>query len=160
MTVWSRSALQVCLRSSFRIREYSLIEFASLSQILLQISQNYRITKHGKGLQGHLVQLSNISPLTMSLITTSKCFLNTSREGDSTTPRGILFQHLTTLSETTFFLISYWNISLHDLRPFPLVRSLASPEPLLFQTKQSQFFQLLLIKDLCSRLLTRFVALF
>ena len=42
----------------------------------------------------------------MSLSTTSKHFLNTSREDDSTTSLGRLFQHLTTLTEKEFSLIS------------------------------------------------------
>ena len=38
----------------------------------------------------------------MSLSTTSKCFLNTSRNGDSTTSLGSSFQCLTTLREEVF----------------------------------------------------------
>jgi len=37
-------------------------------------------------------------------------FLNTSRDGDSTTSLGILFQFLTTLSVKKFFLISSLNL--------------------------------------------------
>ena len=46
----------------------------------------------------------------MSLSTTSKCFLNTSRDGDSTTPLGSPFQHLTTHLENKFFLTSKLNL--------------------------------------------------
>lgn len=42
----------------------------------------------------------------MPLSTTSKCFFNTSRDSDSTNSLGCLFQHLTTLLEKKFFLIS------------------------------------------------------
>jgi len=42
----------------------------------------------------------------MSLSTTYKCFFNTSRDGDSITSMGRLFQHLTTFVEKKFFLIS------------------------------------------------------
>jgi len=57
----------------------------------------------------------------MSLSTTSKCFLNTSRDGDPTIFLGSPFQHLTTLSENKFFLTSNQNLSWNNLRPFPLV---------------------------------------
>ena len=53
----------------------------------------------------------------MSLNTTSKCILNTSRDGDSTTSLGILFQCLTTQLETKFFLMFNLNIPWHNLRP-------------------------------------------
>jgi len=46
----------------------------------------------------------------MSLNTTSKWFLNTSRDGDSTIFPESLFQCLTTLSEKKFFLISNLNL--------------------------------------------------
>ena len=56
----------------------------------------------------------------MPLRTTSKCFLNTSRVGDSTTSLGSLFKCLTTLSEK-FLLISNLNLPWCNLRSFPLV---------------------------------------
>ena len=46
----------------------------------------------------------------MSLSTTSKWFLNTPRDGDSTTTLGSPFQCLTTLSIKKFFLISSLNL--------------------------------------------------
>ena len=46
----------------------------------------------------------------MSLSTTSKRFLNTSRDGDSTTSLGSPFQCLTTLPVKKFFLISSLNL--------------------------------------------------
>jgi len=54
----------------------------------------------------------------MSRSTTSKWFLNTSRDGDSTTSLGSLFQCLTTLSVKKFFLISNLNLPWHSLRPY------------------------------------------
>ena len=59
----------------------------------------------------------------MFLSTTSKRFLNTSRDGDSTTSLGILFQCLTTLSVKKFFLISNLNLPWLNLRPFHLILS-------------------------------------
>jgi len=59
----------------------------------------------------------------MSLSTTSKRFLNTSRDGDSTTSLGSLFQCLTTLSVKKCFLMSNLNLPWCNLRPFPLVLS-------------------------------------
>ena len=55
----------------------------------------------------------------MFLSTKSKCFLNTSRDGDSTASLGSPFQHLTTLSEKKFFLTFNLNFPWHNLRPFP-----------------------------------------
>ena len=105
----------------------------------------------------------------MSLSTTSKQFLNTSRDGDSTTSVWSLFQCLTTLFVKKCFLISNLNLSWHNLRPFPLVLSpvrrdqplfpvlavstfqileeinKVSPQPSFPQTKQPQFLQSLLI---------------
>ena len=105
----------------------------------------------------------------MSLSTTSRWFLNTFRDGDSTTYLGSLFQCLTTLSVKKFFLISNLNLPWLNLRPFHLVlspvtsekrptsfllytpfrywrRAIRSPLNLLFpQIKQPQFLQSLLI---------------
>ena len=58
----------------------------------------------------------------MSLSTTSTHRLNTSRDGDSTTSLGSLFQCLTTLL-VKFFLLSNLNLPWCNLRPFPLVLS-------------------------------------
>jgi len=55
-------------------------------------------------------------------------FLNTSRDGDSTTSLGSLFQCLTTLWTKILFLISSLNLPWHNLRPFPLVLSLVTWE--------------------------------
>ena len=49
----------------------------------------------------------------MTLSATSTCFLNTSRDGDSTTPLGSLCLCLTTVSEKNFFfpkIISMWTL--------------------------------------------------
>ena len=64
----------------------------------------------------------------MSLNTTSKCSLNTSRFGDSTTSLGRPFQCLTALLEKCYFLTSSLNHPWHNLRPFPLVLSLVTWE--------------------------------
>ena len=62
----------------------------------------------------------------MALSTTSKWFLNTSRDGDSTTSLGSLFQCLTTFCVKKFFLISNLNLPWLNLRPFPLILSRSS----------------------------------
>ena len=67
-------------------------------------------------------------PLTTSLSATFAPFLNTSMSSDSTTSLGRLFQHLTTLPENKFFLISNPNLPWHNLRPFPLILSLLPGE--------------------------------
>jgi len=59
----------------------------------------------------------------MSLSTTSKWFLNTSRVGDSTTSLRSPFQCLTALSVKKCFLISNLNLPWCNLRPFPLILS-------------------------------------
>ena len=104
----------------------------------------------------------------MSWSTTSTYFLNTSREGDSTTSLGNLFQCLITLSVQKFFLISNLNLPWCNLRPLPLIASylgeetnthlttpscqvvVASnevpPQPPLLQTKQPQLPQPLLTR--------------
>jgi len=64
----------------------------------------------------------------MFLRTTSKHFLNISRDSDSTTPLGSLFQCLTTLSEKNLFLITDLNLPWHNLRPFPLALLLITCE--------------------------------
>ena len=64
----------------------------------------------------------------MSLSTTSKCLLNASKSSDSTTSLGSLFQHLTTLVEKKFFLISKLKLPWHSLRPFNQVLSLVVQE--------------------------------
>jgi len=53
-------------------------------------------------------------------LNTSKHFLNTSRDGDSTTSLDSLFQHLSTLSEKMYFLTSILNLpSLAKLEAIP-----------------------------------------
>ncbi|KAK4831669.1 hypothetical protein QYF61_018636 [Mycteria americana] len=105
---------------------------------------------------------------TMSISTTSTPLLNTSRDGDSATSLGSLFQCLTTLSVKKFFLISSLNLPWCNLRPFPLVLSLVTwekrPTPALLQPP---FRELLnnpsslsrSSQDLCSRPFTSFLAL-
>ena len=55
-------------------------------------------------------------------------FFNTSSKGDSTTSLSSLFQCLTTLSGKKFFLISNPKLPWRNLRPLPLVPSLATWE--------------------------------
>jgi len=57
----------------------------------------------------------------MSRSATSTCFLNTSRDGDSTTSLGSLFQCLTTLSVQKISLISNLYLPWCNLRPLPPV---------------------------------------
>ena len=59
----------------------------------------------------------------MSPSTTSKWFLNTSGDGDSTTSMGSLFQCLTTLSVKKFFLLYNINLPQCNWKPFPLILS-------------------------------------
>ena len=61
----------------------------------------------------------------MSLSTTFKHFLNTSKDSDSTISPGSPLQCLMSLSENGFFLISNLNLSWYNLRPFRLVLSLS-----------------------------------
>ena len=62
----------------------------------------------------------------MSLNTTSKCSLNTTRLSDSTSSLGSPFQCLTTLSEKQYFLTSSLNLPWRSLKPFPLVLMITS----------------------------------
>jgi len=55
----------------------------------------------------------------MSRSATSTHLLNISRDGDSATSLGSLFQCLTTLLVKKFFLITNLNLPWHNLRPFP-----------------------------------------
>jgi len=56
--------------------------------------------------------------------TSSRRVLNISREGDSTTPLGSLFQGSVTLRGKKFFLMFSWNFLCFSLCPLPLVLSL------------------------------------
>ena len=67
--------------------------------------------------------------------------LNTSRDGDSTTSLGSLFQGLITLSVKNFFLISNLNLLWCNFRPFPLVLSLVTWEKRLIPTSLETFFR-------------------
>jgi len=53
-------------------------------------------------------------------ISTTRCFLSTSRDSDSTTSLGSPFQHLPTLSEKCL-LMSNLNVPWCNLRPLPLI---------------------------------------
>ena len=79
---------------------------------------------------GHLVQPSCRSRVTYSRLhrTTSRRVLNISREGDSTTSLGSLFQGSITLRGKKFFLMFSWNFLCFSLCPLPLVLSLGTTE--------------------------------
>jgi len=91
-----------------------LVLWLELSQSLLVIRSNdcwalalFRITESLSLEMTTKVTMSDHQPaLAMSLSTTSECFLNTSRDGDSTTCLGSLCQCSTALSEKKGFLIS------------------------------------------------------
>ena len=75
----------------------------------------------------------------MSLSTTSKHFLNTSRDVVFISP----FQHLTSHLKNKFFLTSNLNLPRHNLKPFPLVLSLVTQEKrLTLSSPQPPFRQL------------------
>jgi len=78
----------------------------------------------------------------MSLSTTYKHFLNTSKVVDSTTSLGSPFQHLTTLLEK-YILTSYLNLPWSNKRLFPLFLSLVTREKRLTLTSPQPPFRLL-----------------
>ena len=106
----------------------------------------------------------------MSLSAISIYFLNTTRNGDSTTSLSSLFQCNTTLSQVKFFPVYNLNLLWHNLRSLTLIsppvtwekrltphltttfsqvareNDKVSPEHLCFQTKQSQSPQPLFIR--------------
>ncbi|KAK4810582.1 hypothetical protein QYF61_007319 [Mycteria americana] len=115
-----------------------------------------------------IVEAKGVHHYTMSLSTSSKRPLNTSRDGDSTASPGSLFQCLTTLSVNKFFLMSNLNLPWCNLRPLPLVLSLVTWEKRPTPTSLQPPFRSLLNNPralsrspsaLCSRPFTSFVAL-
>jgi len=79
---------------------------------------------------GHPAQPSCRSRVTYSRLhrTLSRRVLNISREGDSTTYLGSLFQCSVTLRVKKFFLMFRWNFLCFSLSPLPLVLSLGTTE--------------------------------
>ncbi|KAK4815219.1 hypothetical protein QYF61_022866 [Mycteria americana] len=106
-----------------------------------RITESYRLEKTFKIIESnHKPNTAKNHHYTMSLSTSSKRPLNTSRDGDSTTSLGSLFQCLITLSVKKNFLIS-------------IVESdEVSPQPPFLQAKQSQLPQPLLIRLLLQTL--------
>lgn len=75
-----------------------------------RIIESHRLEKTSKVIQSNHPPTTSMSPLTMSLRTTSKCFLDASRDGDSTTSPGSLFQLPTTLLEKKCLPVSNLNV--------------------------------------------------
>ena len=101
--------------------------------VLCESSQNHRITDW-QGLEGtsvgYLFHPPCQSSITYSRLhrTLSRQVLNISREGDSTTSLGSLFQFSVTLRGKKFFLMFRWNFLCFSLCPLPLVLSLGTTE--------------------------------
>lgn len=89
--------------------------------------QNHTITDSLSLEKTSKIRKFNHQSSTTSMFTTKPCpqchihrfFFNTSRDGDSTTALGSLFQCLTTLSKKKFFLIANLNIHCLNLTLFP-----------------------------------------
>ena len=97
------------------------------------ISTYHRITECSglKGTSvGHLVQAHCQSRVSYSRLhrTSSRRVLNISREGDSTTSLGSLFQCSVTLRGKKFILIFSWSFLCFSLCPLPLVLLLGTTE--------------------------------
>lgn len=115
----------ICKRIVFTapvVLQYSNVAYVSYVLIIW----NHRIIMVGKDLPDHPVQLPTyhqISPLNHvpQFSTTFKCFLNISRDNDSTTSQDSLLQHLPSLSKKKIFLTSNLNLSWRNFRPFPLI---------------------------------------
>ena len=93
-------------------------------------SQNYRMLRGGRDLCGSSSPTPCSSRVTQSRLhrTASRWVLNFSREGDSTTSLGNLFQCSVTLRVKKFFLMFSWNFLCFSLCPLPLVLSLGTTE--------------------------------
>jgi len=93
-------------------------------------SQNHGMVRVGRDLCGSssptsLPKQGHYSRLHRTL---SRWVLNISREGDSTTSLGSLFQGSITLRGKLFFLMFSWNFLCFSLCPLPLVLSLGTAE--------------------------------
>jgi len=78
-----------------------------------------------------LVKQSHLQQAALDLVQVS---LNISREGESTSSLGSLFQCSVTLRVKQFFLVFRWNFLCFRLCPLPLVLSLSSLQGKTFQS--------------------------
>ena len=100
--IWvSRSVFNASITDDTEDRVYGELKWNSGSCFILgtnnRIIESLRLEKSSKIIQSNHPPTTNILPLNHVLCTTSKHFLNTSRDSDSNTSLGSPFQHLTTL---------------------------------------------------------------
>jgi len=93
-------------------------------------SQNHRMAAFGRDLYGSsspapLTKKGHLQQAAQDLVQVG---LNISREGDSTTSLGKVFQCSVTLRGKKFFLMFSWNFPCFSLCPLPLVLSLGTTD--------------------------------
>ena len=120
--------------SNYQVTVVNLVHFCfslhSIIKVLITESQNHRMVGVGRD----LCMSSSPTPLpsrdSYSRLhrTLSRWVLNISREGDSTTSLGSLFQCSVTLRGKNFFLMFRRNFLCLSLCPLPLVLSLGTTE--------------------------------
>jgi len=96
----------------------------------LKRSQNHRMFRVGRDLCGSysptlLLKQDHLQQAAWDLVQVG---LSISREGDSTTSLGSLFQCSATLQIKKFFLMFSWNFLCFSLCPLPIVLSLGTTE--------------------------------
>ena len=107
--------------------KYKERERTESSKINRRITESLRLEKTSKILYPNHHPITSC-PLPMSLSATSTWFLNTSRDGDSTTLLGSLFKCVTILSKNKFSQISNLNFPWHNWNPLPLILSIVTQE--------------------------------